>query len=321
LRGQIVRGDAEASADGDHGIAAVVRCVDGLDSPGSSGVSRVDVGTISAGSSSSDATAMLLELREVSVRFGGITALDSVSFDVNRGQICGLIGPNGAGKTTLFDVVSGVRRPQRGWVSLDGVDISSFDPVKRCQAGLRRTFQRFQMFGWLTVEDNVLAAIEWHGGGGGFVGDMVGWPGRRRRERERRRLVDEALERCGLTGVRREFAGSLPIGTARMVEFARATVEPPKLLLLDEPASGLHSDEVARLGEQIMSIRSETGCTVLLVEHNAGFVMQHCDRVVVLALGSVLADGFPSEIQNDAAVRSAYLGEVVSEGSSAEAGS
>jgi branched-chain amino acid transport system ATP-binding protein len=106
-----------------------------------------------------------------------------------------------------------------------------------------------------------------------------------------------------------------------MVEFARATVEPPKLLLLDEPASGLHSDEVARLGEQIMAIRSETGCTVLLVEHNAGFVMQHCDRVVVLALGSVLADGFPSEIQNDAAVRSAYLGEVVSEGSSAEAGS
>ena len=111
------------------------------------------------------------------------------------------------------------------------------------------------------------------------------------------------------------------LGTARMVEFARATVEPPKLLLLDEPASGLHSDEVARLGEQIMAIRSETGCTVLLVEHNAGFVMQHCDRVVVLALGSVLADGFPSEIQNDAAVRSAYLGEVVSEGSSAEAGS
>ena len=174
----------------------------------------MDVGTISAGSSSSDATAMLLELREVSVRFGGITALDSVSFDVNRGQICGLIGPNGAGKTTLFDVVSGVRRPQRGWVSLDGVDISSFDPVKRCQAGLRRTFQRFQLFGWLTVEDNVLAAIEWHGGGGGFVGDMVGWPGRRRRERER------LMRAHGASG--RTFAGrvvQLITGSTGLDEF------------------------------------------------------------------------------------------------------
>ena len=147
--------------------------------------------------------------------------------------------------------------------------------------------------------------------GAGVLGDMVGWHGRRRRERERRLLVDAALERCGLEAVRTDFAGSLPIGTARMVEFARATVEPPRLLLLDEPASGLHAEEVDRLGQLIQDVRRTTGCSVLLVEHNAGFVMTHCDRVVVLNLGSTLADGTPDEVQNDPAVRSAYLGHVV----------
>jgi branched-chain amino acid transport system ATP-binding protein len=252
-----------------------------------------------------------LELASVSVRFGGIMAVGDVSLQVPMGQVCGLIGPNGAGKTTLFDVVSGVRRPQRGRVLLEGSDVSSADPVKRCQLGVRRTFQRVQTFGWLTVEDNVLAATEWHGGGGGFLGDMVGWHGRRRRVRERRVLADAAIERCGLSAVRKEFAGSLPIGTARMVEFARATVEAPKVLLLDEPASGLHAEDVGRLGELIEDVRQVTGCTVLLVEHNAGFVMSHCDRVVVLDLGAVLADGTPGEIQNDPAVRSAYLGRTV----------
>lgn len=253
----------------------------------------------------------MLDLNEISVRFGGIMAVHQVTLSVPSGQVCGLIGPNGAGKTTLFDVVSGVRRPQRGHVVLGGKDVSGFDPARRCRLGLRRTFQRVQMFGWLSVEDNVLAASEWRGGGGGFVGDLVGWHGRRRRERERRVMVDQALERCGLTSARKELAGSLPIGTARMVEFARATVEAPKLLLLDEPASGLHQDEVVRLGQLIEAVRSEMGATVLLVEHNAGFVMGHCDRVVVLALGSVLADGTPTEIRRDPAVRAAYLGEAV----------
>ncbi len=252
-----------------------------------------------------------LELTGTCVRFGGIMAVSDISLAVPAGQVCGLIGPNGAGKTTLFDVVSGVRRPQAGRVHLEGRDISGADPVKRSRLGVRRTFQRVQTYGWLTVEDNVLAATEWHGGGGGVLGDMVGWRGRRRRERQRRVLVDAALERCGLETVRTEFAGSLPIGTARMVEFARATVEAPKLLLLDEPASGLHRDEVERLGRLIHDVRRTAGCAVLLVEHNAGFVMSHCDRVVVLDLGSILADGTPTEVQNNPAVRSAYLGHVV----------
>jgi ABC-type branched-subunit amino acid transport system ATPase component len=251
----------------------------------------------------------MLTLRGVTVRFGGITALDAVSIDANRGEVLGIIGPNGAGKTTLFDVISGVRAPNEGSVLLAGQDVTSTSSTKRARRGLRRTFQRVQAFGWLTVEDNILAALEWHGGGGGFVADLAYFPTRRRREKERRRRVDEVLERCGLTAVRRELAGSLPIGVARMVELARAIVDEPKLLLLDEPASGLDETEVVRLGEQIQAVRDDSGCAVLLVEHNAGFVMQQSDRVVVLDLGTVLAEGLPSEVQRNQAVRDAYLGE------------
>jgi len=251
----------------------------------------------------------VLHLEGVSVRFGGISALDRIDLDVARGEVLGLIGPNGAGKTTLFDVISGVRSPNEGTVVLDGKNVTGRSATDRARRGLRRTFQRVQTFGWLTVEDNVLTALESRGGGGGFLADLVYFPTRRRLERARRARVDEVLDRCGLRAVRGELAGSLPIGVARMVEFARAIIDPPKLLLLDEPASGLDETESERLGEQIQAVRTETGCAVLLVEHNAGFVMAHSDRVVVLDLGSVLASGLPGDIQRNQAVRDAYLGE------------
>jgi branched-chain amino acid transport system ATP-binding protein len=254
-----------------------------------------------------------LTLEDISVRFGGITALDSVSLSVARGEICGLMGPNGAGKTTLFDVVSGVCRPDQGHVWMTGAEISSLAPAERSRRGLHRTFQRVQTFGWLSVEDNVLVATEWRGGGGGLFADVVALPSRRRRERQRRELVETTLDRCGLMSVRSEYAGSLPIGIARMVEFARATIDPPRLLLLDEPASGLDDQEVSRLGELISGLRTDTDCSVLLVEHNAGFIMEQSDRVVVLALGEILAEGTPSEIQTNAAVGAAYLGELQSD--------
>jgi ABC-type branched-subunit amino acid transport system ATPase component len=249
-------------------------------------------------------------LEGVSVRFGGIRALNDVSFSVWPGEVVGLIGPNGAGKTTLFDAISGVRLPDEGRVFLGGKDVTTANPVARARWGLRRTFQRVQTFGWLTVEDNVLSAVEWEGGGGGILADLVASPTRRSRETRRRARVDEVLEQCGLSSVRDESAGSLPIGLARMVEVARALIAEPKVLMLDEPSSGLDEAEADRLGERIESLRSAGDCAVVLVEHDVGFVMEQCDRIVVLDLGQVLATGTPEEIQQNAAVRAAYLGDV-----------
>jgi branched-chain amino acid transport system ATP-binding protein len=253
--------------------------------------------------------AAALTLSGVTVRFGGITALDDVSLELAVGEVRGLIGPNGAGKTTLFDVISGVRAPNAGKVLLGGEDVTGRSATYRARRGLRRTFQRVQAFGWLTVEDNVLTALEWRGGGGGLLADLVAFPTRRARERTRRERAGEVLELCGLSTVRRDLAGSLPIGLARMLELARAIVDRPHVLLLDEPSSGLDETEAARLGERIQAIRRDETCAVLLVEHDVGFVMQQCDQIVVLDLGRVLAVGEPRAIQADAAVRAAYLGE------------
>ena len=251
-----------------------------------------------------------LELRDVEVRFGGIVAIDGVTLHAAPAEVLGIIGPNGAGKTTLFDVITGVRAPVAGQVTLDGRDVTRASATRRSQLGMRRTFQRVQTFGWLTVEDNVLAALEWRGGGGGFLADTVGWPGRRRRERDRRAQVAIALERCGLTKVKDELAASLPIGISRMVELARAIVDEPSVVLMDEPASGLDDIEIDRLGRLIQEVRDETGCAVLLVEHNAGFVMDLTDRIVVLDQGRVLSTVTPEVVQQDPRVREAYLGDL-----------
>ena len=250
-----------------------------------------------------------LALEGVSVRFGGIRALNDVSLSVQPGEVMGLIGPNGAGKTTLFDAISGVRMPDDGRVFLGGKDMTKANAVARARWGLRRTFQRVQTFGWLTVEDNVLSATEWEGGGGGIMADLVAFPTRRSREKRRRARVDDVLEQCGLAAVRTESAGSLPIGLARMVEVARALVADPKVLMLDEPSSGLDGAEAERLGERIQGLKAENTCAVVLVEHDVGFVMEQCDRIVVLDLGEVLATGTPEAIQQNTAVRAAYLGE------------
>jgi branched-chain amino acid transport system ATP-binding protein len=251
----------------------------------------------------------VLALDGVGVRFGGINALSGVSLSVAEGVVLGLIGPNGAGKTTLFDVISGVRAPNDGRVLFRGDDVTRTSAVTRARRGLRRTFQRVQVFGWLSVEDNVLAALEWRGGGGGMCADVLRFPTRRARERSRRERVATVLEQCGLTAVRNDPVGSLPIGLARMVELARAIVDEPQLLLLDEPTSGLDEREAERLIEQLGALRSSTSCSVILVEHDMGFVMEQCDRIVVLELGQVIADGTPKEVQENPLVRAAYLGD------------
>ncbi len=250
----------------------------------------------------------LLSARGVTVTFGGVTALGGVDFDVFRGEVCGLIGPNGAGKTTLFDVLGGQRFPTSGTVELDGQDISRRSPTWRARKGVRRTFQRQQTFGWLSVEDNLVASMEWRHGGGGLLADLVHFPTRRRFEQERRRRTAEVLELCGLSDIASLPAGKLAIGRARMVEMARAIVDRPQVLLLDEPTSGLEPVEVERFGQTIRRVSSEGNCAVVVVEHDMQFVMGQCDRVVVLNLGNVIAGGSPEEIRNDPEVGAAYLG-------------
>lgn len=246
----------------------------------------------------------VLAIEAVSVAFGGVRALSEVTFEVPAGQVCGVIGPNGAGKTTLFDVVSGLRRPTAGRVSVEGHDVTALAPIRRARDGLRRTFQRTQVFGRLTVADNVLAALDWRGGGGGLAADLVAWPVRRRLERERRARVAEVLELCGLTPLRDAYAAALPVGQRRLVELARALADHPRLLLLDEPTSGLDADQTVRLREVIAALDT----TVLLVEHDMGFVMGTCERLVVLDLGKVIASGTPEQVRQDPIVRAAYLG-------------
>jgi branched-chain amino acid transport system ATP-binding protein len=250
-----------------------------------------------------DRRTVVLRASDVSVRFGGVFALSDVSIEVCEGEILGLIGPNGAGKTTLFDVLSGIRSPSAGRVLLRDANITRRSPTWRSRHGIKRTFQRQQTFGWLTVEENVLVALEWHGGGGGLIGDLLGAPTRRWRERERRARADEVLDICGLSDVRDEPAGKLPIGRARMVEVARAIADRPVVLLLDEPTSGLD-----QLGETMQRVARDEQCAVVLVEHDVGFVMSQCHRIVVLNLGHEIANGTPEIVRNDPVVGAAYLG-------------
>ncbi|MCZ7629702.1 MAG: ABC transporter ATP-binding protein [Microthrixaceae bacterium] len=249
-----------------------------------------------------------LALSDVTVRFGGVSALNHVDLEVPSGQLCGLIGANGAGKTTLFDVISGLRVPYSGSVRLHGTDVTGWSVQRRARFGLRRTFQRVQVFGWLTVEENLLVANEWRGGGGGVLGDLIGLRSRANHERERRTRAEEVLARCGLLDIRDRSAASLPIGTARLVELARALMDDPTVLLLDEPASGLDSSEAERFGDLVTRIAEDHETAILLVEHDVGFVMQRCHRVMVLHLGEVLADDTPERVRDDPMVLSAYLG-------------
>ncbi len=250
---------------------------------------------------------LLLDVRNVSQRFGGVEALRNVDLSVQAGEIFGLIGPNGAGKTTLFDCIAGVQAPKSGTIHLNGIEITASSAIARARRlGVRRTFQRQQVFGWLSVEDNVLLALEWRGGSGGFLGDVFRLPGRVRLERERRRLARIALERCGLIGVCDQSAGTLSIGGLRRLELARAIVDDPVLILLDEPTSGLEDREIEQLGQILGELRSSR-CGVLLIEHHLPFVMDRCDRIGVLELGLLIATGAPEEVVRNEAVREAYL--------------
>jgi branched-chain amino acid transport system ATP-binding protein len=235
-----------------------------------------------------------LQVMGVEVCFGGITALGGVDLTVEAGAVTGLIGPNGAGKTTVFNVVTGLQRPQEGRVLLEGRDISDLRPHRRGRLGIARTFQRLEVFGSLTVRENILVAAEI----------------RRRWAHDAtkpRRAADEIIERVGLGPVARARCDTLPTGLARLVEVGRALATVPTVLLLDEPSSGLDEAETDELGALLTRLASG-GMAVLLVEHDVELVMSVCQQIHVLDFGRVIAVGTPPQISANRAVRDAYLG-------------
>lgn len=243
----------------------------------------------------------LLEVDDVVVRFGGVTAVNRASFTAERGRITGLIGPNGAGKTTCFNVITGLQKPTEGRVRYRDRDVTRWPVHKRAGHGIGRTFQRLEAFGSLTVRDNVRVAREIHGGPLAWLRPAGLGGGRTALD------VDVLLDRVGVAEYADERADSIPTGAARLLELARALACDPTLLLLDEPSSGLDETETDAFGVLLSELADE-GAAILMVEHDMDLVMGVCDEIHVLDFGEIIASGAPADIRTDGRVQRAYLG-------------
>jgi len=248
----------------------------------------------------------LLEVSEVGVRFGGVVALDSLSFTVEEGRICALIGPNGAGKTTLFNVLSRLYQPTTGQVRFDGHDLLSVPAHRITRLGIARTFQNVALFPALTVLENVMCGA--HARGHSGFGRSLLRIGAAREERRLRRQGLDLLAELDLVHIAHRPVAGLPFGTMKRIELARALAAQPRFLMLDEPANGLTHREVDELGETIRQIRDRFGLTILLVEHHMAMVMAISDHIVVLDFGRKIAEGPPETVRNNPVVIEAYLG-------------
>lgn len=259
----------------------------------------------------------VLKVEGLTKVFGGLTAVDHVSFTLEKNQILGLIGPNGAGKTTLFNLVTGIYKNTEGEISFLGQNISNLEPYKIAQLGITRTFQNIRLFKKLTVFENILTACQLSihyslpesilfGALPRFLSSGSRY---RQQEKKAREQASELMQIMGLEDLRDIRANNLPYGLQRRLEIARAMALQPKLLLLDEPAAGMNPDETQRLMELINTIRHDFDLTVLLIEHHMDLVMGLCDHIVVLNFGAKIAEGTAKEVQNNPIVREAYLGE------------
>jgi branched-chain amino acid transport system ATP-binding protein len=255
-----------------------------------------------------DPTAAVLEVREVRKSFGGVRAVQGVTLQVAPGEIVGLVGGNGAGKTTLFDLVSGFLVPDGGSVLFRGEDVTTWAPERRALAGLGRSFQDARIFGSLTVAENIAVALERHLEVRDPLASTLALPAAQRVERDIAWTVDDLVQLLGLDRYRDSFAGELSTGTRRVVDLAMSLAHDPDLLLLDEPSAGIAQRETEALGPLLRRVRAETGCALVVIEHDMPLLAGLCDRLVALELGAVLAEGRPEEVLADPAVVAGYLG-------------